>query len=557
MPNENATSKRFAGWMLAFILSVFGAHCWVVWLYGSALPFWDQWDEALYFLKPWVDGHLAWTDFVSPASDHRIIVTHLWDMFLISLNGRWEPLLQMVANGVLHTIYAGGLAFCIWHFLGRKNAWLVCGLLLPFFILPFAGENAIWGLNSLWYFIYIFGLGAIVGLGFSRFGSWQWWVGLLAALLGLMTMATGPLAPLAVAGLILLRAIKNRQWNHSIVIPLSICLLFGALGVAGGAHNGDNTLKAHSFAEFIGALIRYLDWPFFKLPWMALVIPLPLAGLLYYYFRPGFQATREAEFLLTLALWSVLQTVVLSFGRANYGDVPASRYTEIFSLLLISSIFSFILLCDQWRRDRILNFNALLMPLVYAGVIFWGLCQMSEIVVDNLIEPTRFMNVVAEERVTVFLATSNDNDLLEAPTIRPAPKTALTVLRDSKLQSILPLCCISPAAKPTESWLTPAALGLLRYSTAIMTAGLTLFVSLCAFGLFRSAWDMSYKKPENILILLAALLMLGFVLSKHSMQRGLVEYGIQQQLADYFKSEGKEARAAYHAHKAEELKIAQ
>lgn len=556
MPNTNDSSKCFAGWLLAFVLTVLGAHCWIVWLYGSELPFWDQWDEAISVFKPWLDGDLGWSSIVHPASDHRIIVTHFWDMCLISLNGRWEPLLQMAANAIFHTIYAGGLAFCLWHFGGRKRAWLVCGLLLPFFTLPFAGENAIWGLNSLWYFIYIFGLVAIVGLGFFNFGSWQWWIGVVAALLGLLTMATGPIPPMAVAGLLLLRAIKNRRLTAAALIPLGVCILIGVGGVVIGAHNGDNPLKAHNFVEFENALIRHLDWPFFRLPLMACVIPLPLVLLLIYYLRPNFQALREAEFLLTLALWSVLQSVMLAFGRANYGDVPASRYTEVFALLLITSIFATILLCEEWQRNRLLNWNSLVLPLIFASVIFWGLNQMSGIVVDDLLVPTRTMNLIAEERMATFLATGNNKDLLEQPTIRPDPKTALAVLRDPKLQRILPLSCLPPASGAKESWLTPAALWLLRHSTAIMAAGLILFAGLCGFGLARGTMDLNIRKPEGIIALLTALAALGFVLSKQSLQRNSVECGMQQQLADYFKSTGNSGRAAFHAHKADELKTA-
>jgi len=58
--------------------------------------------------------------------------THLLDMGVISLNGRWEPLLQMTVNAFIHAAFVCALAFCLWDFLGRKNGWLVCFLLAPF-----------------------------------------------------------------------------------------------------------------------------------------------------------------------------------------------------------------------------------------------------------------------------------------------------------------------------------------------------------------------------------------------------------------------------------------
>lgn len=563
MPTPNDSFKYFVGWLLAVFLTVLGAHCWVVWLYGSALPFWDQWDEAISLFKPWMEGHLTWADVAEPDSDHRIILTHIWDMCLIWLNGRWDPLMQMTLNAFFHAVYACGLAFCLWHFRGRKDAWLVCGLLLPFFTLPYAGENAVWGLNSLWYFLPVFGLAAILGLGFFRAGSWPWWSGLAAALLGLMAMALGPIAPMAVGGLILLRAIKHRRLSQEALITLAVCLAVVGVGLAMSVRKGYYPLQAHSVAEFASALVRCLDWPFYQWRAMACVIPLPLVILLIYYLRPNFQALREAEFLLTLGLWSVLQSIVLAFGRANYGDIiPASRYTEVFSLLLIASIFATVLLCEQWRREGLLNLNVLLLPLVFAGVIYWGVSRMSDLVVDNLLVTTRVMNLIAEERITKFRATGNENDLLERPTVRPDPKVALAVLRDPKLQPILPVACVSPSSTTGDGWLAAASRRLLQHSIVIMGGGLVLFAGLCGFdlargariGLPRGAMTLTARiKPEEILALLAALAALGFVWSKHSLQRDSLECGLQQQLADYFKSSSPD-RATFHLRKAEELK---
>ena len=56
-----------------------------------------------------------------------------------------------------------------------------------------------------------FALATLVGLGFGKSGRWLWWLGLAAAILGLFTMASGLIAPMAVGGLVILRAIKQRR----------------------------------------------------------------------------------------------------------------------------------------------------------------------------------------------------------------------------------------------------------------------------------------------------------------------------------------------------------
>ena len=92
-PTNLATDsfKRFAAWLAALFLVVLGAKLRVVQLYGSPLPLWDQWYEAHWLFKPWVEGHLTWADFFSVQNGHRIFFVRLLDLSVIRLNGRCSP----------------------------------------------------------------------------------------------------------------------------------------------------------------------------------------------------------------------------------------------------------------------------------------------------------------------------------------------------------------------------------------------------------------------------------------------------------------------------------
>ncbi|HXE43424.1 MAG TPA: hypothetical protein VN516_10395, partial [Candidatus Baltobacteraceae bacterium] len=231
-PNQAKESFRhFAVWLVALFLTAFGAQLWTVSLYGSPIPIWDQWYQADSIFRPWLEGRLDWNGLIAADSNHRIVVTHLFDMSVIRLNGRWDPLLQMTVNAFIHAVFACGLAFCLWKFFCQTRGWLICFLLMPFFALPYGGENAIWGINSLWYFINIFALTTVVGLGFSKTGSWRWWVGFVAAMLSLLTMASGLLAPMTAGGLILLRAIKNRRMEKENWVGFFACLILTGLAI--------------------------------------------------------------------------------------------------------------------------------------------------------------------------------------------------------------------------------------------------------------------------------------------------------------------------------------
>src|ERR1035438_1242497 len=438
-PTNLATDsfKCFAAWLSALFLVVLGAKLWVVQLYGSPLPLWDQWYEAESFFQPWVEGHLTWQAFFAPDNGHRIFFTRLLDLIVIRLNGRWEPLLQMTVNAFIHTAYVCGLASCLWDFLGRKNGWFVCFLLAPFFALPYAGENAIWAI-TLEYFLDIFSLVTLVALGFAKPGGRWWWLGVAAAFTGLFTMASGLLAPVTVGGLMVLRAIKHRRIERRNLITLGLCLAVVGLSMAlGVSAEGDRPLRAHTLAEFTSALVRNLTWLFFDAPGMACLIFLPLVLLIALYFRQNFQESQAAELLLGLGLWSVLQSAALAYGRANYGDIfPISRYLDILNVFVIASLFASVLLAQFWLRGAFSIKFTLFLPLVFSAVIFFGLCRISQIVVNELLIPTRRMNLVAEERVETFMATGDQRELLEQPTVRPDPEVVLGVLGDAKLQTI-------------------------------------------------------------------------------------------------------------------------
>ena len=557
-PTNLATDsfKRFAAWLAALFLVVLGAKLWVVQLYGSPLPLWDQWYEAERFFRPWVEGHLTWKAFFAAHNEHRILFTRLLDLGVIWLNGRWEPLVQMVVNVFIHAAFVCGLAFCLWDFLGRKNGWLICLLLAPFFALPYAGENTIWAFNSQLYLLEIASLVTLVGLGFGKPGGGNWWLGLLAAVMGLFTMASGLLVPMAVAGLTILRAIKQRRMDRGNLITLGMCLAVMGLGMAlSVTMEGDRLLRAQTLIQFTSALARNLTWPFFDAPEMVCLISLPLALLAALYFRPNFQEPRMAEFLLTFGLWGVLQSAGLAYGRANYGEViPASRYMDVLNVFVIASLFASVLLAQFWLRGAFSTKFTLFLPLVFSAVIFLGLCRISQIVVNELLLPTRSMNLVAEERVETFMATGDQRELLEQPTVRPDPEVVLEVLRDANLQTILPAVCLPPADVHVTGRFTAVSQWLLWNSTRLLYCGLGLFAGLIGYALIRSPLGLAWENLPAFIALLAILAALGFVWSKAPAKRETIERDLDYKLAAYFKSVNNLKRAAIFEHKAEMLK---
>jgi hypothetical protein len=546
--------KRFSVSLAALFLIVFGAKLSLVQLYGSPLPLWDQWYEADDFFRLWVEGHLTWQAFFAPDNGHRIFCTRLLDFVVIWLNGRWEPMLQLTVNAFIHTLYVCGLAFFLWDFLGRKNGWFVCFLLVPFFALSYAGENAIWAI-TLEYMLDIFSLATMVALGFAKPGSRWWWFGLAMAVMSLFTMASGLLAPLAVGGLTVLRAIKDRRVEKGNLITLISSLAVVGLGLALRVPTDVGyPLQAHTKMEFVSALMHNLDWLFFDVPGIACVIFLPLVLLMALYFRRNFQMSRAAELLLGLGLWSLLQSIALAYGRANYGGVfPVSRYLDILNVFVIASLFASVLLAQFWLHSAFSTGFTLFPPLVFYAVILFGLCRTSQLVVEDLLLPTRMMNLVAEERVETFMATGNERDLLEPPTVRPNPEKALRVLCNPKLQTILPAVCLPATDARVMGRFTAVSQWLLRNSTWLLYGGLGLFAGLLGYALIRSPLGLAWENLPAFIALLAILAALGFVWSNAPVKRETIERDLDYKLAAQFKSMNNLKRAATFEYKADAL----
>lgn len=557
MNQPEESLKCFGWWLLALFLTALGGQFWVVSLYGSPVPIWDQWDEAYQVFKPWIEGHLSWGALIAPDNNHRILLTRLLDLALIKLNGRWDPMLQMTMNAFIHAVYACVLAFFLWIMWGRKNGWLICFLLMPFFALPYGGENAIWGMNSQWYFLDLFGLIAIAGLGFAKPGSWRWWIGVIAAVLGFFSMATGVLASLVAGGLIVLRAMKNRRMEKIGLIGLMVCFVLVILGATLVVMPKDNgSMQAHSFGEFTTTLSHFLAWPFPDITIMACVMALPLALLLIVWLRPTFQESRLAEFLLALALWSALQSIAISFGRANadlYLPV-ASRYMDVCNIFAIAAIFAAILLGAVWERRWFPTGNGMVIPLVFAAIVFFGIGRVSGRVIEDVLVVTRQWNLIAEERSQTFMATGNERDLFDAPTIQPDPRKALRLFRDPALQTILPAACFPPAKAPGPGSLSGAVQWLLGNHMLFLSSGLLLFIGLCVCGLSPRMASLKDNFPAVAVALLAALAAMGFVWSQRSLTRQAVERDLQQQIADYFNGMHRSERAAIYQKKADDLK---
>jgi hypothetical protein len=213
-----------------------------------------------------------------------------------------------------------------------------------------------------------------------------------------------------------------------------------------------------------------------------------------------------------------------------------------------------VLLGQHWWRGEYSKRFGLFLALAFFAVVLSGLCHISKIVVENLLMPTRMMTLAAEERVATFLTTGEERDLLEPPTVRPNPKVTLGVLRDAKLQAILPASCLAPTPVPVTGRFTAVSQWLLHHATLILYGGLGGFLFLYGYGLARKPSGLAWENLPALIALLTLLAALGFAWSKEPIRRETIEREIHCRLAAHFNSVNNPTRAAIHEHKAELLK---
>ena len=449
---SNVNCLRLAAWLLALFTVILGAKFWVIQVYQTDVPYWDQWKEAKLLFQPWLEGNLTWGALFAPHNEHRIFFTRVLDLFVVWLNRQWDPTLQMTVNAFIHAGYACGLAYCLWIFTGRKKEGLICFLLARFFAFPFAAENTIHGFQSSMYFLSIFSVITMIGLGFGSPGGCGWICGLAAAVMSLFTMGSGFLASLAVVGLVVLRMSKQRRIarDHLITLGCSLAVLaFGlALSVKGEKHE---LYEASSFPEFFQALAGNLAWPFSDEPVMCCFVCLPLVITGIKYFRSDFKDPRAAEFILALGFWGFLQSAALAYGRVNLGY--SSRYMDTLDTIPIASLASLFVLGENMAFRRFSSRAAMMGAIIWVVAVFGGMWQVSRTAMDdyktvkNYLQWSRLWGLVQEDNVRAFASTDNPSHLLDNPPLMIPywdANVLLELLRNPKIQAIMPPACRPP-----------------------------------------------------------------------------------------------------------------
>jgi hypothetical protein len=403
---------------MAFLLSLFlvlvGSRAVLISHAASPTPFLDEWEaDGARLLKPYLRGELKLSDLFVPLNEHLIVFTKLFVLSIFNISGYWDVVLQMIANAVVDAATVVAVACALSRVL--TAGWAVAAMILSAGLnaLPFGFDNAVLGFNTHFYLLLTFSLAAVWFLADSRAWSPRWAIGVLCGLGSFFCMASGALTLPACAGAHVLqmacgRRAGPREW-FGIATLAAVALVL--LRLVPHVPEADE-FRAHSFVQFLSALVALMSWPAHS--GLGLIIFLPSALFLFRALadRPALSDPRW--FNVTALGWVASQMTALAVGRALFP--LQSRYSDTLLVgVTISLVSAFWLFQRSAARGHPAGWRALAL-IAWLSFLALSLTHPQRHLPDK-IEEWRSITATGAKNVQRYLATGDASFLNGAPAV--------------------------------------------------------------------------------------------------------------------------------------------
>jgi len=505
VPSRWATLLAFS----AFATILFGSKLWLIGTYGNATPYWDQWDaEAANLYKPFLEGGLGWADLFSPHNEHRIFTTRLLALALLTLNGIWNPLLQMVVNAVLHIVTLGFGITLLTRVIGRNHLPTLLLFSLVLFSVPYAWENTLAGFQSQFYFVLLFSIACLWLTVTQHPLSAGWWAGVVCAMFAFLSMASGICAPAAAAIVSLLFYAMGLRRTHKQLIAAAILAGLAAIGIALSPSLPHHAaLKAASFPQFLHALAAILGWPISSFAVLIVNLPaLVFVGVMLWKRPP---ANSRNWFLLALVVWTLGQAVTIAYGRA-VGN-RSSRYLDLFAIgILVNFVCSIANAQGSVGKRYSWTIPGVA---VWASIVLISLGMYAGRHIPADLSAKRDTGLAQEINTRAYLATGDFKHLEDKPYLHvpyPDSKRLASILASPDIRAILPANIRVADSSTTDGMAVSAIIKtgrldkvinhlLVSYHVFIMLGFAAVVALLTQFGLTRRLTE-SVQKSRGVTI---------------------------------------------------------
>jgi hypothetical protein len=476
MPRSTWRALLFA----SLVLTAFGAKLWVIASFGNATPFWDEWGAlGARLLVPYYDSTLSLDHFWRPHNEHRLLVALAVFLSVMLANGHWDPLLQMIVNGVVHVGLAVGTLLIFGRDLRDWAFAALAALILVLVAVPYAWEATLMSMTH-YYYTLSFGFIAIClvargeGLSATRIG------GFVAAVCCFLTTASGALVFLACALVIAVRRLLavEKGWQPWAVAAVFLAGFIVAIELTPTIPT-HSALVAHSIRGFRKAFLALAGWPLRPFDIVgSLVVNAPFLALIWHTLRRPPRSDGVAWVLLALGGWCGLQMASVAYGRAI--SVTAPRYLDMVAMGLIVNFACAALLSNRrWKEIAAAG---------WLGLVAVGLVAQAVKEIPGGLRWRHTTSLQQEQNVKTFLATGRfPPGATSADFSLPYPRADQLAqwLSDERYRRILP-SNLQHAAMPPDRVNGERAVrrdrfgglrdALLAVGPYLMAVGLLLFV---------------------------------------------------------------------------------
>jgi hypothetical protein len=450
----NPATAIFQRWwvqLLAMAAVILGAKLWLISAFASPTPFFDQWNgEAAWLFKPYVEGTFRIGALLAAHNEHRILWSRLLDIVLLELNGRWDPIIEMTVNALLHVAALVGLVAMLGATLGRGERLALVVTTAILFALPFGWENTIAGFQSPFYFLLLFSLACFhCGVDAPAF-SVRWWGAMALGVGAYFAMALGALTLVPLITVHALQMILCRRigWREYVAITVGIAVVVLMLTTIPTVEH-HAALRAHSIWQFASAFFEAIAWPLsvpvarFRPPagWAlllnlaaAVLVNIPILTFTWTRARHHAGDRNTIWTYLLVGLWTAVQAASLAYGRA--GGVLSARYLDLLTMSIILNL-------------------ACLLKLVHLNVGYpinraataWGMAIVAIVTVLSFVRLPREVlerwhyTQQQTSNISAFLATGDSAHLIEKPLLAipyPSAEDLINLANDPSIRSILP-----------------------------------------------------------------------------------------------------------------------
>jgi hypothetical protein len=477
--------------------------------FGSAVPYWDQWDaEAAFLYKPYIEwGTVPQQLLFSAHNEHRIVLTRLLSLLLFELDGGWDPVLQMVVNAGLHVTAILILVSIAQRILQAEQMMLLVLFSAFVFLLPLGWENLLAGFQSQFYLLLIFSLLALniftVADGFSV----KWWLALFFSVCAFFSMASGALIGAAAFCVVVLQMICSlRRGLREYAAAAVLLVVTGVMIAYVPRIVPHDVLKAHSLKDLVRAILLCVDYPGRNI-WSGIWINLPLFAYVVYVLRnrPPLRSTHWIVF--GIIVWWVGQIVSLAYGRAI--APTSSRYLD---LIIVSLPLNFsILLMGYALAKRSWRPPVLGLTILWVFITVPGLIHVTMTSAFPSVAEREAQSREQQANVEKFLATNDIAALQGKPLLSvpyPSPERLGMLLSDPIIRTFLP-DVIRPPSVDTKSTLdrtvlkgrlhpVVAALKTAALRNAGLMIGLGIALAFAATMLSRIGPVRSTETEEDV-----------------------------------------------------------